>query len=239
MLRNRELAVQISHPRSLRHAPVLGSTASSLSPAACPSETDPPVSIRRYSAGKRDKRSEPETEPAGPARRTLRHIAPETIDNGPTPERRSKMAARGRDGRAIGLVDLMYRRLQIGDAEVAAANRWHRDYVTGIIGAVDPEEGRTSTGADAHDVQLSRIAAVARCRAVRMALGFCAEVRLNMLLVEEMSYAAMAQRLFPAQPSGEPRIKAELVFLLGQLVEHYLEADRKVRPVLQARDERG
>ena len=203
---------------------------------------DVAVVIRHFPAGARGKKAEPATEPIAPAasaRRARRLVVPEPVDNGPTPERCSHMAARDRTGRAVDLVERMYRHGQIDDDERAAANRWHRDYVTGLLGAVDPEENRTSTGADAHDVQLSRVAAVNRCRAVRMALGLCGEVRLIMLLVEELGYAAMAKRLFPGQADGERRIKAELLFLLVQLKQHYVEADRQVRAAGRRDQDRG
>ena len=199
--------------------------------------------VTRYPARARGPRIAPPASAPDPspalrqkrARRASCLIVPEPQDNRPTPERLLKMPGRMRDGRPllIGLIEMMWRRQDIGDEEVAAANRWHRDYVMGMLGGQDPEERRASGRADAHDAQLARIAAVSRCRAVRAALGLCAEVRLAMLLIEGLGYAAMAQRLFPARSDGERRIKAELTFLLGQLAEHYREVerlDRATRP---------
>lgn len=227
MLGDQEPNVQISHPRTLRRAPVLGSMVSSLQPAAFPSETDPPAGVLHKI-------------PAGLLRKA-RHIPTQPVDNRPTPERdahshiRTEQVRTSLQGpalavrRVVGAVGLMWKRDEISDAEHAAAERWYRDYATGVLGGRDPSESRSTGGADAHDAQIARIHAVARCAAVRAAIGFCGEVRLKAVMIDELTFVAMAHRLLPGKAGGERLIKSQVQLILEQLAEHYDAADQARR----------
>lgn len=76
---------------------------------------------------------------------------------------------------------------------------------------------------------LSRVAACTRYRTVREAFGFCTEVRLRLMLVDELSFSAMAAKLIPNDVNGRKKIAAQMVFLLEQLAEHYDVADKQRR----------
>jgi len=127
--------------------------------------------------------------------------------------------------KVIGGLTTLTRNGEIDQAQSSAAERWYRDYVTGVIGARDPDAKRTGRAPDIHAAMLSRSAAVTRCRAVRQALGFCGEVRLKMLLVDELSFSAIAAALLPNDVNGRKKIAAQMVFLLEQLTEHYAAFD--------------
>ena len=118
--------------------------------------------------------------------------------------------------------------LRAGDIEghhVAAADRWYRDYVLGVEGARDPEATSTGRAPDVHAGMLSRVAACTRHRNVSEALGLCAEVRLKLLLIEELSFSAMASKLMPKDVNGRKKIAAQMIFLLEQLAEHFAKLD--------------
>nr|WP_321986666.1 hypothetical protein [uncultured Lichenicoccus sp.] len=122
--------------------------------------------------------------------------------------------------------------LRAGDIEghhVAAADRWYRDYVLGVEGARDPEATSTGRAPDIHAGMLSRVAACGRHRDVGEALGLCAEVRLRLLLIEELSFSAIAARLMPKDVNGRKKIAAQMIFLLEQLAEHYARLDQARR----------
>ena len=236
--------MQIRNPRSIPLAPILGSRASTISTAAYPSETDPPVVIRHFPAGARGKKGEPATEPAmpaAPARRARRHVVSEPIDHRPTAERELHAAIRTEkvavgDGklpvavrRVVGAIGVLWKKEEISNAMHTASGRWYRDYATGVLGGRDPVEGWASTGADAHDAQIARLDAVTRCAAARGVIGFCGEVRLKALLIDELSFAAAADRLMPGKAGGERLIRAQVLLLLEQLAEHYAEVDRRRR----------
>ncbi|TLU72692.1 hypothetical protein [Lichenicoccus roseus] len=114
----------------------------------------------------------------------------------------------------------------IQDSHVAAAERWYRDYVFGVEGARDPEARRTGNAPDVHAAMLSRVAACTRHRNVQAALGWCGEIRLRLLLVEELSFSNIAERLMPTDVNGRKKIAAQVVFLLEQLAEHYDNLDQ-------------
>ena len=119
---------------------------------------------------------------------------------------------------------------EIGDVHVAAANRWYRDYVLGVEGARDPDAVRSGKARDFHAGMLARVAACARHRGVRDALGLCAEIRLRLFLADELSFSSIAEKLMPKDVNGRKKIAAQLSFLLEQLAEHYENVDRERAP---------
>ena len=122
----------------------------------------------------------------------------------------------------------------IDQAQSSAAERWYRDYVMGVVGARDPEARRSGKAPDVHASMLARTAAIGRCRAVRQGLGLCSEIRLKLLLVDELSFSAMAAKLLPGDVNGRKKIAAQMSFLLEQLAELYAELDRQRTRVAKA-----
>ena len=129
--------------------------------------------------------------------------------------------------RVVGALALLARNGDIDQAQSSAAERWYRDYVMGVIGARDPEARRSGKAPDPHASMLARAAAVARCRSVRDGLGLCGEIRLKLLLIDELSFSSIASRLFPGDVNGRKKVAAQMVFLLEQLAELYLALDRR------------
>ncbi len=146
-----------------------------------------------------------------------------------TPERTRK----GNDFRILdgvqrlcGPLSALHRSGEIDDSHVSAADRWYRDYVLGVEGARDPDSARSGKARDFHAGMLSRVAACARYRGVREALGFCSEVRLRLLLLDELSFSAIVGKLMPTDVNGRKKVAAQMVFLLEQLTEHYANLDK-------------
>lgn len=133
-----------------------------------------------------------------------------------------------------GGLTLLARTGDIDQAQSAAAERWYRDYVMGVIGARDPEAATSGRAPDIHARMLARTAAVARCRSVRNGLGLCGEMRLKLLLVDELSFSSIATSLLPGDVNGRKKIAAQMSFLLEQLAELYQHLDRE-RPAPAAR----
>ncbi len=115
----------------------------------------------------------------------------------------------------------------IDQTQSSAAERWYRDYVMGVVGARDPETRNSGKAPDVHASMLARTAAIGRCRAVRQGLGLCGEIRLRLLLVDELSFSAIAAKLLPGDVNGRKKIAAQMSFLLEQLSELYAELDRQ------------
>jgi hypothetical protein len=114
----------------------------------------------------------------------------------------------------------------IAQDQADAAQRWYKDYVMGIIGAHDPEARRSGKAPDLHAAMLSRTEAIGRCKTVRHSLGLCGEVRLRLLLVDELSFSAIAAILLPGDVNGRKKVAAQMVLLLQQLTELYDRIDR-------------
>lgn len=129
--------------------------------------------------------------------------------------------------RVVGGLATLARAGDIDQAQSSAAERWYRDYVMGVIGARDPEARRSGKAPDIHGSMLARTAAVARCRSVKDGLGLCGEIRLKLLLVDELSFSAIAGKLLPGDINGRKKIAAQMAFLLEQLTEFYAAMDRR------------
>ncbi len=131
--------------------------------------------------------------------------------------------------RLHGPLAALHRSGEICDIHVATADRWYRDYVLGVEGARDPDSTRSGKARDFHAGMLARVGACARHRSVRNALGLCAEIRLRLFLVDELSFSSIAQKLMPKDVNGRKKVAAQMTFLLEQLVEHYHNIDRQSR----------
>ena len=97
----------------------------------------------------------------------------------------------------------------------------------GVVGARDPEAKRSGKAPDLHASMLARAAAVARCRNVRNGLGVCGEIRLRLLLIDELPFSSIATKLFPGDVNGRKKVAAQMAFLLEQLAELYLALDKR------------
>ena len=140
--------------------------------------------------------------------------------------------------RLCGPLSALRRAGDIEENHIAAAERWYRDYVLGVEGARDPDSVRSGKARDFHAGMLARVAACTRYRDVRKALGVCTEVRLRLLLVDELSFSAIAVKLMPKDVNGRKKIAAQMVFLLEQLAEHY-DAHDKARGSERSLDNRA
>ena len=123
---------------------------------------------------------------------------------------------------------------EIDQAQSSAAERWYRDYVMGVVGARDPETRRSGRAPDIHAAMLARTAAIGRCRTVRQGLGLCGEVRLKLLLIDELSFSAIATKLLPGDVNGRKKIAAQMSLLLEQLAELYAKLDLQRTQALKA-----
>ena len=129
--------------------------------------------------------------------------------------------------RMVGALATLLPEGGVEQARAAAAERWYRDYVMGVVGARDPEVRPSGRAPDIHAAMLARAAAIGRCRAVREGLGLCSELRLKLLLVDELSFSAIAAMLLPGDTNGRRKIAAQMSFLLEQLAEQYGSIDRR------------
>lgn len=127
--------------------------------------------------------------------------------------------------RVVNAVQSMYDAGDIGGDELAAADRWYREYVFASLGVVEnpPSDGRIRERGDIHTWMMGRGQCSARITQIRDMLGLCAHVRLEMLLAREMSFSAMARHLYPALSEGRARMKvsAQCALLLEQLAHVY------------------
>jgi len=115
----------------------------------------------------------------------------------------------------------------IGDAEVIAAHRWWQDYAEGVEGARDPERSGSGGASDQHVTMLVRAQAIGRHRAVTEILGDGMTVRLVAFLVDELSFAALADRFMPGRADGRKRMATQMATLLTMLAGLYASIDRR------------
>ena len=138
--------------------------------------------------------------------------------------------------RVQGALGALRRAGDIDDSHVAAAERWYRDWVMGVEGAADPSVRRSGKAPDVHAAMLARVAACGRCKDVRRSLGSAAEVRLRLIVLEELSFSEVGRRLMPGDLNGRKEVAAQTAFLLELLAEHYHvrdgEARRRVTPAI-------
>lgn len=152
-------------------------------------------------------------------------ISHHLAENGPTPERRARSEFVGAaPPRVLRTVQALLQAGDITQSAADAAERWYQDYMFGYCNYVefsDQHRPATLTRHDAVSWQLIRARAMARVTAVREALGLCAHQRLRMLLVDELSFRAMGEALFPTISAGssQRKIAAQCALLLEQLAD--------------------
>lgn len=118
--------------------------------------------------------------------------------------------------RGAGLYGLL-RSGTITQRHVDAAQKWARDFETGIMGAADPERRGSGGGGDAHDNLIARSAAVTRCENIRRTLGRYASDILVLLVLDGLSPGKIAEHY------GKNRqgITGAAELLLEQLADYY------------------
>ncbi|MFT8480201.1 hypothetical protein [Gluconobacter oxydans] len=117
--------------------------------------------------------------------------------------------------RGVGLYSLL-RNGTITQRHVDGAQRWARDFETGIMGAADPERRSTGQGT-LEDMMLARSAAVTRCEGVRRTLGRYASDLLVLLVLDGLSVAKIAE-LYGKNRQG---MTGAVELLLEQLADYY------------------
>jgi len=151
----------------------------------------------------------------------------------PTPERRrrDRFRAAGAAVQVANTVLVLRDAGDIGDDEVAAAERWSREFSFAELGIVDQPvtpRGEVLKG-DVHTWMLNRGRCALRLRRIRETLGLAAHVRLEMMLGREMSFSTMAGVLYPDLSEARARMKvsAQCAFLL-EMLSHFYRNNKKL-----------
>lgn len=145
-----------------------------------------------------------------------------------TPERMQRgdivlTAIEGRYGhitehmRSSGALYTLRKSGAIQDRHVAAAEMWARDYETGILGARDPEAGKSGRKSDIEYAMLSRVAAVTRCESVRRCLGAVSQQFLVLMMIDGLSVNQIKKHI----KKDHQKISGAIELLLEQLVNVY------------------
>lgn len=147
-------------------------------------------------------------------------------ENMPTPERMRRHQFR-KEGEALRLwstVAWLYKAGDIGDDEVAAAQRWRAEYDYAERGVFEAQGERMATEkGDIHTWMLGRGKCAARLRQLHMLMGDSLHSRIEMMLIREMSFPDMARLIFPEGARAQARTKtaAQCALALEWLCEYY------------------
>ncbi|WP_018979450.1 hypothetical protein [Saccharibacter floricola] len=160
------------------------------------------------------------------------------LSDGPTTERTLKP-----DYEAVGMgkrkrrvkartVQTLHESGDISGEAVTAANRWLEDYIFfkgGYADYLKEPLDRDYIPGNVHTFAVARGKAAARIAEVREALGSCSHHRLEMLLVEGMSFSAIGKQLWPhkSQSDASKCARSQCVLLLEQLANFYVEKHKK------------
>ena len=109
----------------------------------------------------------------------------------------------------------------LGSRHREAALCWRRDWVLRAGTRAETGQLRSGHEADRHRAMVARVAASARCGAVRRFLGARAEDHLRLSLIETMSFHEIARLLMPGDPDGSKKVAAQMSLLLDILASHY------------------
>ncbi|MBF0892497.1 hypothetical protein HKD28_13925 [Gluconobacter sp. LMG 1744] len=157
-------------------------------------------------------------------------------DNSPTPERLSKgdYEWQGKKRIKLNTVNALHMAGDINGDAVTAAKWWICDYVFANHGYLDILSDVLPSGyekGNVHTFAISRGNAAERIGMVRDRLGFCAHVRLEMMLARELSFSAMGAALYPALGKALQRgkVSAQCALVLEQLPAAYTDTRREIR----------
>ena len=157
------------------------------------------------------------------------------VDNGPTPERLAKSVfTLGNPPRVLTTVQALLNAGDITQDAANAAERWYRDYIFGKNGYVEFKPDHVPDTITKHDDvswQVVRANSWGNVLDVKYALGLYTHRRLEMMLIDEMSFAQMGAALRPemSQESARKKLAAQCSIILEQLAEFYLNIKRKQR----------
>ena len=120
----------------------------------------------------------------------------------------------------------------IGDAEVAAAIRWRRDYELGVHGARDPAASGSGSGGVTMWMA-ARVDISTRYRQACQAVGMLGDMLLRQYVAEGLSLREMARQIVAARRGAEGpsevrtrlRLSEQLADTLRTLAEHYAAVD--------------
>ncbi|NIE79234.1 hypothetical protein [Asaia sp. As-1742] len=146
--------------------------------------------------------------------------------NAPTPERMRRHRFR-KEGAALRLWTTVARLRDagdIGDDEVAAAQRWRAEFDYAERGVVETSlSDYPGEKGDIHTWMLGRGKCAARLRRMRELMGDGLHSRIEMLLVREMRFSDMAHLIFPDDTRAQARTKtaAQCALALEWLSEYY------------------
>lgn len=157
---------------------------------------------------------------------------------GPTSERMEKSvftteaSVSGGPVRVLTTVQALLNAHDITQDAANAAERWYRDWVFAYVGHIEYPAHHTPNTLTRHDDvswQMTRAHAAGRLADVRHALGACSEVRLKLMLVDEMSFMQIGRIIFPHLSDARARLKvsAQCAMLLEQLEGFYAAMRRK------------
>nr|WP_301272940.1 hypothetical protein [Acetobacter orientalis] len=119
--------------------------------------------------------------------------------------------------RSSGALYTLRRSGAIEDCHVVAAEMWARDYETGVLGARDPEAGKSGAKSDIEYAMLSRAAAVSRCQSVQRNLGEISQRFLQAMMIDGLSVNQMSK----VMRKEHRKVSGAIELLLEQLVELY------------------
>ena len=160
-----------------------------------------------------------------------KHRAHIAENNSPTPERAAKSVfTRGNPPRVLTTVQSLLNAGDITQDDANAGERWYRDYVFGKFGYVEYAPDYVKDATIKHDPvswQVVRAKAWGRVLDVKRAYGVGAELRLRMMLVDEMSFTKMAKEFFPhmSLSTARTKISGQSAMLLEQLAAFYRNKD--------------
>ena len=119
-------------------------------------------------------------------------------------------------------VDSLRSDRKIGDADVAACVRFHRDWDIGVEGvsAGNGMGGRVDCETGGSDLD-SAVDALSRLRAVTVSIGPTAVLLLEMCVVLDLSWTVMASRLSVSDKTAKERTIKEIQLL----TDHYSKMD--------------
>lgn len=121
-------------------------------------------------------------------------------------------------------VDTMRAREEIDADQHSAATRLRRDYELGVCGARDPE---AVSSPDGGNIITARSIATQACQRAMAAIDVDTRGLIRGLVLEECAVSQMARQMYGYRNARrDAQVLQTVIRGLGQLVEHYKEADK-------------
>ena len=159
---------------------------------------------------------------------------PQFQDNGPTDERRQHdTITNSSPPRVRQTIQSLLNNGDITQDAANASERWHRDYVFGYHGYAEYPENYIPECNGRHD-EVSwacvRANACGRIIDIRRALGMCSHIRLEMLIVKNMSFRDIGREFFPhlSSDTAGKKIASQCMLMLEQLSEFYISEKKEL-----------